>query len=298
MKKISLFLYLFITFNLVHAQNTNNEIPFRLTQYNNIVVPVILNETDSVQLMFHTGSDYISMIEQSLPKLKSMQINDTIQDVTSWAGNSDQLMSKNNSVSLGNQHYKAIPILIDQQSGHETDGKIGLKFFQNKFIEIDFESNKLKVYDVLPNYAQSFGKLESRYSNHTLYFNAFPIIDKNSINTEFMFHTGYSGAIVFSDEYVKNNHLLEKINPTGQTQFSDAAGNKIISKTGILEQLDLQNQSLNTIPISFFDSQIKIQRTNIFGGDLIKRFNWIFSSDFKTIYFKPNKHFHDSYFKL
>ena len=298
MKKISLFLYLFITFNLVHAQNTNNEIPFRLTQYNNIVVPVILNETDSVQLMFHTGSDYISMIEQSLPKLKSMQINDTIQDVTSWAGNSDQLMSKNNSVSLGNQHYKAIPILIDQQSGHETDGKIGLKFFQNKFIEIDFESNKLKVYDVLPNYAQSFDKLESRYSNHTLYFNAFPIIDKNSIETEFMFHTGYSGAIVFSDEYVKNNHLLEKINPTGQTQFSDAAGNKIISKTGILERLNLQNQSLNTIPISFFDSQIKIQRTNIFGGDLIKRFNWIFSSDFKTIYFKPNKHFHDSYFKL
>lgn len=298
MKKISLFLYLFITFNLVHAQNTNNEIPFRLTQYNNIVVPVILNETDSVQLMFHTGSDYISMIEQSLPKLKSMQINDTIQDVTSWAGNSDQLMSKNNSVSLGNQHYKAIPILIDKQSGHETDGKIGLKFFQNKFIEIDFESNKLKVYDVLPNYAQSFDKLESRYSNHTLYFNAFPIIDKDSIKTEFMFHTGYSGAIVFSDEYVKNNHLLEKINPTGQTQFSDAAGNKIISKTGILEQLNLQNQSLNTIPISFFDSQIKIQRTNIFGGDLIKRFNWIFSSDFKTIYFKPNKHFHDSYFKL
>lgn len=298
MKKISLFLYLFITFNLVHAQNTNNEIPFRLTQYNNIVVPVILNETDSVQLMFHTGSDYISMIEQSLPKLKSMQINDTIQDVTSWAGNSDQLMSKNNSVSLGNQHYKAIPILIDKQSGHETDGKIGLKFFQNKFIEIDFESNKLKVYDVLPNYAQSFDKLESRYSNHTLYFNAFPIIDKDSIETEFMFHTGYSGAIVFSDEYVKNNHLLEKINPTGQTQFSDAAGNKIISKTGILEQLNLQNQSLNTIPISFFDSQIKIQRTNIFGGDLIKRFNWIFSSDFKTIYFKPNKHFHDSYFKL
>lgn len=298
MKKISLFLYLFITFNLVHAQNTNNEIPFRLTQYNNIVVPVILNETDSVQLMFHTGSDYISMIEKSLPKLKSMQINDTIQDVTSWAGNSDQLMSKNNSVSLGNQHYKAIPILIDQQSGHETDGKIGLKFFQNKFIEIDFESNKLKVYDVLPNYAQSFDKLESRYSNHTLYFNAFPIIDKDSIKTEFMFHTGYSGAIVFSDEYVKNNHLLEKINPTGQTQFSDAAGNKIISKTGILEQLNLQNQSLNTIPISFFDSQIKIQRTNIFGGDLIKRFNWIFSPDFKTIYFKPNKHFYDSYFKL
>lgn len=298
MRKVSLFFYLFFLSFIANAQNPQNEIPFRLTKFNNIVLPVILNNKDTLQLMFHTGSDYNSIIEKSLPKFKTIELNDTIKDVTSWAGYSDQAMSFNNLIILGKKKFKKTPIFIDQQSGHETDGKIGMKYFENKYLEIDFDSNKLKVYDEMPESITTFQKLKSRYENQSLFFEAFPMIENLPIQSEFMFHTGYSGAIIFSDEYVRNNQLLEKIKPTGQTKFSDAAGNEIISKTAILNQLKINTIKFKNVPISYFDSQVKIQYINIFGGDLIKRFNWIFSPDFKTIYFKPNSHFYDSYYQL
>ncbi|QTV05478.1 hypothetical protein [Faecalibacter bovis] len=165
---------------IANAQNPQNEIPFRLTKFNNIVLPVILNNKDTLQLMFHTGSDYISIIEKSLPKFKTIELNDTIKDVTSWAGYSDQAMSFNNLIILGKKKFKKTPIFIDQQSGHETDGKIGMKYFENKYLEIDFDSNKLKVYDEMPESITTFQKLKSRYENQSLFFEAFSNDRKSS----------------------------------------------------------------------------------------------------------------------
>lgn len=173
-----------------------------------------------------------------------------------------------------------------------------MKFFENKFLEIDFETNRLKVYNELPQHSKSYQKLNSRYENQTLYFDVGPVINQKQYAPEVMFHTGYSGAIIFSDSYVKEHQLLEILKSTGETEFSDAAGNKIISKQPILPELFITKHPFKNVPISFFDSQVKIQSTNILGGDLIKRFNWIFSANLKTIYLKPNTHYNDDYFKL
>ena len=298
MKKVSLFICSIFLIQSCTSQKIENEIPFRLTKYNNIIVSTVINDKDSTQLMLHTGSDYISLIERSLPKFKTLQINDTIKGVTSWAGYSDQGISINNVVQLGKNNFNKIPIFIDQQSGHESDGKIGMKFFKDQYLEINFDTNKLIVYKETPRHLKNFESIESRYENETLLFKGFPLLDNKLIETEFMLHTGYSGAIIFSDQYVKNNLLLEKFKPTGETKFSDAAGNQIISKKSILPEFKFGKSMLTNLPISYFDSEVKIQHVNIFGGDLIKRFNWILSPDLKTIYFKPNKNFNEEYFKL
>ena len=298
MKTVSFILCLFVSTITIHAQSIENEIPFRLTKYNNIIIPIALNEKDTADLMFHTGSDYVSIIEKSLPKFKTIKFNDTIKDVKSWAGYSDQAMSLNNQIKLGKNNFNKIPIFIDQQSGHESDGKIGMKFFENQYLEINFETNRLKVYNELPQHSKSYQKLNSKYENQTLYFDVTPIINQKQFTTEVMFHTGYSGAIIFSDSYAKKHQLLEILKSTGETEFSDAAGNKIISKKSILPKIFINKNQLKNVPISFFDSQVKIQSVNIFGGDLIKRFNWIFSSDLKTIYLKKNKFYKEEYFKI
>ncbi|MEG0697217.1 MAG: hypothetical protein RR447_08790, partial [Algoriella sp.] len=92
------------------GQNMVKEIPFRLTKYNNILVPVIINQKDTVQLMLHTGSDYITIIEDSYKKMKSIAISDTLNNVTSWAGYSDMKMSQNNIVKFGEEEFNQIPI--------------------------------------------------------------------------------------------------------------------------------------------------------------------------------------------
>ena len=298
MKK-TIFTLLFTIISItIFGQNIVKEIPFRLTKYNNILVPVIINQKDTVQLMLHTGSDYITIIDDSYKKMKSISISDTLNNVTSWAGYSDMKMSKNNVIKFGNEEFSKIPIFIDKQSGHESDGKIGLKFFEGKYLEINFDENKLFVYDKAPTKLKKYTKLNSRYSQETLYIKAFPFIDKKPVETEFMIHTGFSGALMISDDFAKEYKLLEKFEIIGESKLSDAAGNVILSKKSILPSFELANQTFQNVPISFFDSTIKIQHKNIMGGDLIKRFNLILNPEKNVLYVKKSKHYKDEYFKL
>ena len=298
MKK-TIFTLLFTIISIViFGQNMVKEIPFRLTKYNNILVPVIINQKDTVQLMLHTGSDYISIIDDSYKKMKSISISDTLNNVTSWAGYSDMKMSQNNIIKFGYEEFSKIPIFIDKQSGHESDGKIGLKFFEGKYFEINFDENKLYVYDKAPSKLKKYTKLNSRYSQETLYVKAFPFIDKKPIETEFMIHTGFSGALMISDDFAKEYKLLEKFKIIGESKLSDAAGNVILSKKSILPDFELAYQTLKNVPMSFFDSTIKIQHKNIMGGDLIKRFNLILNPEKDILYVKKSKYYKDENFKL
>lgn len=296
MKK-TIFTLLFTIISItIFGQNIVKEIPFRLTKYNNILVPVIINQKDTVQLMLHTGSDYITIIDDSYKKMKSISISDTLNNVTSWAGYSDMKMSKNNVIKFGNEEFSKIPIFIDKQSGHESDGKIGLKFFEGKYLEINFDENKLFVYDKAPTKLKKYTKLNSRYSQETLYIKAFPFIDKKPVETEFMIHTGFSGALMISDDFAKEYKLLEKFEIIGESKLSDAAGNVILSKKSILPDFELANQTFKNVPMSFFDSTIKIQHKNIMGGDLIKRFNLILNPEKDILYAKKSKYYKDEYF--
>ncbi|WP_314241160.1 hypothetical protein [Empedobacter tilapiae] len=298
MKK-TIFSLLFTIISItIFGQNMVKEIPFRLTKYNNILVPVVVNQKDTVQLMLHTGSDYITIIEDSYKMMKSISISDTLNNVTSWAGYSDMKMSQNNVIKFGDEKFNKIPIFIDKQSGHESDGKIGLKFFEGKYLEINFDENKLYVYDKAPTKLKKYTKLNSRYSQETLYVKAFPFIDKKPIETEFMIHTGFSGALMISDDFAKEYKLLEKFEIIGESKLSDAAGNVILSKKSILPDFELANQTFKNVPMSFFDSTIKIQYKNIMGGDLIKRFNLILNPEKDILYVKKSKYYKDEYFKL
>ena len=298
MKKIIFSLLFTIISITIFGQNMVKEIPFRLTKYNNILVPVIINQKDTVQLMLHTSSDYITIIEDSYKKMKSISISDTLNNVTSWAGYSDMKMSQSNVIKFGDEEFNKIPIFIDKQSGHESDGKIGLKFFEGKYLEINFDENKLYVYDKAPTKLKNYTKLNSRYSQETLYIKAFPFIDKKPIETEFMIHTGFSGALMISDDFAKEYKLLEKFEIIGESKLSDAAGNVILSKKSILPDFELANQTFKNVPMSFFDSTIKIQHKNIMGGDLIKRFNLILNPEKDILYVKKSKYYKDEYFKL
>lgn len=298
MKKILLVIISLISI-LVSAQSKNGmKIPFRLTAYNNILIPVVLNKKDTLQLMFHTGSDYISVIEDVYKKMKSVNVTDTIANVISWGGSDNLKLSKNNTVSMGSLYFEHIPVFIDQQSGHESGGKIGLAFFEGKYLEIDFDENQFIVYDTPPGKLKNFVKLKSTYKEETLYVEGFLVMTDQKIKTSFMIHTGYSGAFVFSDQFAKDNQLMQKLTVTGESKMSDAAGNTILAQKAILPLFRLADEELQNVPVTFFDSHIKIQNRNILGGDVLKRYNLILAADLNAVYFRKNSHFKDVYFNI
>ena len=73
MKKITttLLLLISLSFNAQIGNTTSSlKIPFTLTEYNNISVKAIFNDSDTVSLMFHIAVNGVSTIAESNEKLK------------------------------------------------------------------------------------------------------------------------------------------------------------------------------------------------------------------------------------
>ena len=124
-------------------------IPFELTKHNNISITAILNERDTVRLMFHTGADAMTLIKNSTRHIKSINWDEETE-VRSWGGKSKARYSASNSLQIGNFKWDSLPIWENNNSGPTTDGKIGPNLFEGKVIDIDFDKSLITIYKTLP----------------------------------------------------------------------------------------------------------------------------------------------------
>jgi hypothetical protein len=88
MVKIKLYAFLLLLFSCqaIYGQEKKIVIPFQLTEYNNISIQAILNETDTVSLMFHTAANSVTLTEDATKKIKNNTFNSNIEGVKSWGG--------------------------------------------------------------------------------------------------------------------------------------------------------------------------------------------------------------------
>ena len=91
-------------------------IPFKLTDANNVSVAAVLNDVDSIQLMFHTAVNSVSIIESSGNKLESLKFGEQ-GNAKSWGGNSKIGVSRGNRLQIGNLKWDDVLITSDKHSG-------------------------------------------------------------------------------------------------------------------------------------------------------------------------------------
>ena len=276
-------------------------IPFQLTEYNNLSVKAILNQKDTVQLMFHTAANDLTLIEESVQKLKTIHFTDKTDSVQSWgnSANSSRL-SKNNSVQIADLSWENVPIWENKNSGQHTDGKFGIDLFKDKVIEIDFDKMLLRIYTKLPAKSKQYEKLVLTFDTDRV--NMFIGIDckwNDSIfRSTFLIHSGYAGGLLLDDKFANENKLGEKLKITGEQALKDSYGNILKTKKAIMPFVKIGDEQLANVPVGFFEGAIGRQKMSIMGGDIIKRFNWIIDADRKFIYFKANHLMATDYFNL
>ncbi len=121
---------------------TSIQIPFQLTTYNNLSIQAILNGTDTVQLMFHTAANALTLTEEAVKHLKSIQFVSTTDSVKSWGGQANSSRySPKNQIQIGSLSWDNQAIWENQFSGQYTQGKFGMDLFKNWVIEIDYDQS-------------------------------------------------------------------------------------------------------------------------------------------------------------
>lgn len=273
----------------------SDSIPFTLTSFNNIYVQTILNKVDTLNLMFHTGENGVSITDEALNKMHSSKTTASVE-ANSWGGKGEAKFFENNRLQIGQSKFDSMTIWVDKYSGRLTDGKFGPRLFQDKVIEINYHDNLLIIHPlpVAKKTFKGYQKFKLIQENNLLFIKGKLKIANKFFVQKFMLHTGYGGNILIDDQFAQKHLLGEHLEIMEESSLLDSYGNKITTKKALLPLFKLGKNKLKKVSISFFDGAIGRQKISVIGNGLLKKHNTIIDIENGFIYLKPNKYMADA----
>ena len=214
--------------------------------------------------------------------------NEEVGDVNSWGGKGAQRMSEQNILKIGEFQWDSLLIWESQHSGPTTDGKFGPNLFADKWIELNYDSSFVVIHKFKPAHTNDFEKLALHNEHGNMFIEGKSKIGNKEISNRYLIHSGYSGAILYDDEFAEANNLSDQIEITEEQDLKDSLGNTLTTKKGMIPQFSLGNQELDDITVGFFSGAIGRQKMSVLGGNVLKRFNILIDSEREHIYLKSN----------
>ncbi|MEL6254979.1 MAG: aspartyl protease family protein [Bacteroidota bacterium] len=269
------------------SNSASDTISFRLTSFNNIVLHAILNETDSLDLMFHTAANDMTLIESVRDRLKSVNYGEA-DSVNSWGGQGSSRRSMGNSLQVGKQNWTEVTIWENKHSGQETDGKIGMDFFMGRILEINYEQNFIAVHLKLPMLNTNFEELPLELNSGMRFLKGKMTLGEENFENSFLIHSGYAGSLLLDDAFAQKHKLDSQLKILEEKILKDSYGNELKTLKALMPGFQLGNIHFDQLPVGFFSGALGRQKISVMGGDLLKRFNWIFDLQEERVYIQPN----------
>ncbi|WP_326983085.1 hypothetical protein VUJ46_00635 [Chryseobacterium sp. MYb264] len=267
-KKFILLSFLLLLSTVLKAQET---IPFRLTKHNNIIVKTLVNQKDSLHLMFQIAMEECSVSPERTRKTDHIVFKNEISD--------------GNTVKIGTKEYKNIRFFDNEFTGHESDGKIGTGIFKDQYFKIDYDNSQFVVYNQKPD-LKDYEEIDLLFENGQFFVGADNIIKDKQQEAYFLLQSGYSGGLLYSDQFAEDHHLNENLKIIGEKKVTNSSGKVLYTKQGILPFFKIGNFVLKDVTAAFFTGEIKNQKTNYIAADVMRRFNWIFDADRRKVYIR------------
>jgi len=265
----------------------SDTIPFELTEHNNISIQAVVNGTDTVNLMFHTAANDVSLISSSSDQTTSV-VWDKSSEVQSWGGQSEARYSSSNTLQIGKSNWDNLYIWEGRNSGPTTDGKFGPNLFKGKAIELDFNKRILIVHPILPAKIDAFEKVALHFENGLMIIEGISRIGAKDYPQNFLIHSGYSGEILYDDEFAANSNIGGQIEITSEQELKDSYNNILKTKKGTLPQFSIGATTFDSLTVGFFEGAIGRQKMSVMGGGLLKRFHVVIDAARTNIYLKAS----------
>ncbi|MTB51138.1 hypothetical protein [Lewinella sp. W8] len=269
----------------VSPSASHHNIAFTLTESNNISVPVVLNQTDTLPMMLHTAASGVTVISVVSEDLRSIAWNGA--DTTrSWGGANEARRSDGNIVSVGNVHRDSVTIWETTNSGPGTEGKFGLDHFAGQVVGINFSEGEIRLYPTRPDSLPGYEARDLRLDGSFMFITGEIPMGDSTYSQEFLIHSGYAGALLFDDAFTAEARLSTTLPITDQQELKDSYGNRILTQKATLPNFSLGGTSLSDLTVGFFSGDIGRQKVSVMGGEVIKRFDWIIDLEAKKAWIK------------
>lgn len=272
----------------MHAQTVlPDTIPFELTAFNNVIVPVVINGADTLRLMFHSSFTGVSVTKNGLEHTTTLHV-DGEGIAHSWAGEAKSGVSVGNTIRIGESTWDSVLVTIDEQSGQESDGKFGWDLFADRVLEIDYDRSALVLHASVPRMQDGCAVLPFEERDGSLYVQATVALADSSFTDRFMLHTGYGGTCILGTGFMGHLGANVSLDTLGVKKLSDSLGNVLLNVTTRTPSLTFADHAFKNVRIQVMDRRSHFE-DSVLGNDILRRFNtWI---DFRAhrMFHKPSK---------
>jgi len=266
---------------------TSDTLPFLLTKDNNILIQTVMNQTDTLNMMFHTALSSVSITEEAAKKMRSISLDQSSVG-NSWGGSGTSRYSTNNSFQVGDFTFENQTIWENKNSGPQSDGKFGPYIFGEKVLELDFENNRLIIHSTLPKIDDSYRKTSLIFDQDHMYLNLELLLDGDTLKHKALIHSGYASNLLLDGDFSAKHNLSKRLALESSIELKDSYDNSVFTQSAKIKQVRILNANFDSLLVNFFEGTIGNETKSVVGSNVLKRFNLIFDLQTATLFYKPN----------
>ncbi len=278
-------------------------IPFTVDR-NRVIVPATVNSPRVLKLVLDTGMGFDGMLLFRGDLKDSLGFGKTFEAKVPGAGGgkpSTAVVADSMSFRTGEVEHTAQRIIVLQKTplrSRTSDGVIGYTLLGHYALEIDYDKMLITLHE--PDSFQADSSWEAiplKFNKNHLPFlkNSVVIKDEDPIPMDMYIDFAAGEAVELLE------HPDMKFTLPGETEESylgTGLSGDIYGKVGRISKLTLGSYELEDVVAAFAPAKIRSKQQGadgILGSDALRRFNIVFDYAHKTLWIKPNSHFHEPF---
>ena len=274
------------------------------TERNITLVTVKIADVEIPRIMLDTGMPFDGIMIYNPAYRDTFDMSDAFRVEIGGAGEGEDSYAfmvdsvKFTVAGLEMKNQSFIMLQNDRFEGFPTNGIIGNSIFGHFMTEIDYDKNRMILYD-----AHDI-KVDSSWTEIPIYFkdNNIPWMDayvsiEGETPVRFSMYIDYaSGDAVEILEKPNMKFSFPKL--THEAYLGTGLSGDIFGKRGSISKLIIGPYELGNVTAVFPPANTRSRQNNadgILGNNSLRRFNLIFDYANKKLYIKPNSHFEEKF---
>ena len=274
-----------------------------------VIIRVKINDSSPLNLILDSGIRNTIITELVAGDQISLNYSD-VKELMGLGGGEhlEAYTSNSNTIRIGKLKlpYKTVYVLkndvfnLSKHTGTKINGLIGVDFFQDYAVEIDYSHKRVRFYDsktmTIP---KGYEVLPVTLESQKMFVELTVVQPDNTRKqVKMLLDTGAELNAWFQTSTKESVQLPSK---WIQGTIGEGFNGLITGKYGRLPQICFGNFCLINPIVSFPDSSTitgiitNTRRDGTIGSQLLSRFNMIIDYPQKKFYFKPNENFHNRY---
>jgi hypothetical protein len=270
-----------------------------------VILHVKINDSSTLNLILDSGIRNTIITELDQGDRISLNYSDVKELMGLGGGNHlEAYTSNSNTLKIGKlkMDYKTVYVLkndvfnLSKHSGTKINGLIGVDFFQNYTVEINYNSKRIRIYDSSTfEMPKGYGMLPLTIESQKMFVNL-TVLESDSTRKQvkMLLDTGAELNAWFQTMTKESVHPPVK---WIQGTIGEGLNGIITGKYGHIPQICFGEFCLKNPIVSFPDSStiagivLNSKRDGTLGSQILSRFNVFIDYKQKKFYFKPNSTF-------